>query len=110
MAPNQPTEWHAPTCHPLQPAGLTDAPAARTTSTGAELPASEPEAPAVLPEDEGKWWAGYFGRAAARRGGGVGASGRPAITIHGFREQDQENLYNLAQVCLCVYVCVGVRG
>ena len=54
--------------------------------------------PAAAPEDEGTWWAGYFGRAARTPGAGAGPSGQPTILIHGFREEDQENLYNLAQV------------
>ncbi|GAB4821901.1 hypothetical protein N2152v2_008947 [Parachlorella kessleri] len=51
----------------------------------------------TVPEDDGKWWAGYFGRAARTPGAGAGPSGQPTILVHGFREEDQENLYNIAQ-------------
>lgn len=65
------------------------------------LGGAEEEVPAALsPEDrgEGTWWGGYFARG-MRRGGADGeGSGQPKITIHGFREEDQENLFHLAQV------------
>lgn len=52
--------------------------------------------PGHSPADEGSWWRGQFHRAA---GGGVGAAQapgtRPALTVRGFREEDQEGLYNL---------------
>jgi Pin2-interacting protein X1 len=64
---------------------------------------TRPAAPAPQPQEARRpgWWQVCFHRAAGPGGAGAGAgvgSGPAAITIHGFSEQDQTNLYNLAHV------------
>ncbi|EFN54351.1 hypothetical protein CHLNCDRAFT_135612 [Chlorella variabilis] len=58
-----------------------------------------PAAPPPAPPDSGQpeWWQVCFHRAAGPRAGvGASAAAPAAITIHGFSEQDQTNLYNMA--------------
>ncbi|PNW81226.1 hypothetical protein CHLRE_07g347300v5 [Chlamydomonas reinhardtii] len=83
--------------------------AAKDAAAGpsASKPAKQPKAPEPQPEEQwepGKkpWWAGMFVRA-GRMGSirqelkGKVEGGRAKIQITGFREQDQENLYEQAQ-------------
>ena len=66
------------------------------------MPASaRPPAPPTPQESrQPGWWQVCFHRAAGPGGVGAGPPGQApaAITIHGFSEQDQTNLYNLAHV------------
>lgn len=93
--------------------GLSADPFAAACAAQCEKPIERPRSP--TPDDKGTeavtestimhveeidqtgiehWWHGYFTRAASRIGAAMQKAGK--ITVHGFSEQDQTSLFNLA--------------